>query len=437
MNQPPQDGRPLPGGAVRLLGAALAACALLPGCGRPAPAVPAAPAANAPAGPAFDANAAFPRPVQWPRPEPRADEPLAAAARDETVRRDAEAIRAECQRAAGGDWQRWQRDTASYRAALKANLDALKTFESPKLRRPECRYEALEGRNGFPLFEVGARDYLAFLHDPALLDDFRKDRPVVAAHRWLREKGIDLVFVPVPKMTEVYAEHFLDPCPPDGVLAPHVRQTLLEMLDAGVEVVDGFALFRRQRDTDAEYLYNTADSHWAPRGMRVAAKELADRIVRYGFGARARYGLPIVKSAPGPYGTPGTPGADPRAIITTQNGWVALAEEQQKRAAKVQPTSQAHVTLLNGRELLDNIESPVVLIGNSFVPGFREQLVKELNLLVNCRWRGGATTEEFVDFLREPELLKNCRVLVWVSTEQHLTNFKPLPPPIAAYAGAK
>jgi hypothetical protein len=398
--------------------------------------VPAIPASEPP-GQSFDPNQANPRPVLWPGPEPKEADPPATAARERIIRRDADAIRAECRRAAGGDWERWQRDTAPYRAALKARLDVLKTFESPKLRRPECRYEALEGRDGFPLFEVGARDYLAFLHDPALLDDFRKDRPVVAAHRWLREKGIDLVFVPVPKMAEVYAEHFLEPCPEDGVTAPHVRRTLLEMLDDGVEVVDGWALFRAQRETDAEYLYNTADSHWAPRGMRVMAKELADRIVRYRFGARARYGLPIVKTEPGPYGTPGTPGADPRASVITQNGWVALGEEQQERAAKVQPTSQAHVTLLNGREPLDNIESPVVLIGNSFVPGFREQLVKELNLLVNCRWRGGATTEEFVDFLREPELLKNCRVLVWVSTEQHLTNFKPLPPPIAAYARGK
>ncbi len=423
---------------VARLGAALAACAFLPACGsRTGPAVPAVPAVERGVEQKFDPETANPRPVLLPPPEPKEAEPRAAAAREAVIRRDADAIRAECQRAAGGDWERWQRDTAPYRAALKAKIDALKTFEKTNVNTPEGLVEPLVGRDGFPLFEVDARNYLRCLYEPESLDGFRKDRPVLAAHRWLREKGIDLIFVPVPKMTEVYAEHFLDPCPPGGVIAPHVRKTLLELLDAGIEVVDGLPLYRAVRDADAEYLYNTADSHWAPRAMRVTAKQIADRVLRYKFGARARYGVPIVRAEPGPYGRPGVPVSDPQESITGQNGWAALSDEQQKRAAKVQTTSMARVTLLDGREPPNNAESAVVLIGNSFTPHFKEQLVKELNLLINTRWRAGTTTEDFFDFLREPELLKNCRVVVWLSTESHLTKFKPLPPPVAAYADAK
>jgi hypothetical protein len=424
------------------LGAALAACALLPACSRKEPAVPAVSVApSVPAGESrvaqqFDPETANPRPVLWPKPVPKEEEPLAAAAREAVIRRDADAIRAECQRAAGGDWERWQRDTAPYRAALKAKIDALKTFDKPKIQLPEFTYQALEGRDSFPLFEVGARDYLYYLYEPKSLDGFRKSRPVLAAHRWLREKGIDLIFVPIPKMTELYVEHFLDPCPPDGVIAPHVRQTLLELLDAGVEVVDGYPLYRALRDTDAEYLYNTADSHWAPRAMRIMAKEVADRIVRYKFGVRARYGIPVVKTEFAPYGVPLAPGEDPRPGIASQYGWSTLSYEQQQRAAKAQTTSMSHVTLLDGREPF-SAESPVVIIGNSFVPYFNEQLAKETNQLINTRWRASTTTEDFGDFLREPELLKNCRVVVWISTEKHLTDYKPLPPPVAAYADAK
>jgi hypothetical protein len=413
-------------------GVALAACASLAACGRTGPVAPAVPAGSSverAVEQKFDPATANPRPVLWPKPEPGGDDTRAAAARETAVRRDADAIRAECRRAAGGDWERWQRDTTPYRAALKAKLDALKTLDEPKVKLPEFGYQALEGRNGFPLFEVGAREYLHYLYEPASLDAFREGRPVVAAHRWLREKGIDLVFIPLPKMTEVYAEHFLDPCPADGVLAPHVRQTLLEMLDAGVEVVDGFALFRPLRD--AGYLYNTADPHWSPRGMRIMAKEVADRIERYEFGARARHGPPVVKTELARYGFPLAPGQDPLPNVSSQYGWSTLSLEQQRRAARAQTTSTPHVTLLDGGEPY-SADSPVVLVGNSFVPYFQEQLVKELNLPVNARWRGGATTEDFGDFLREPESLKNCKVLVWLSTEQHLANFKPLPPPIAA-----
>jgi SGNH hydrolase-like domain, acetyltransferase AlgX len=419
------------------LGAALAACAFLPACGsRTGPAVPAVPAVERGFEQKFDPETANPRPVLLPPPEAKEAEPYAVAAREAVIRRDADAIRAECQRAAGGDWERWQRDTAPYRAALKAKIDALKTLENPKGNSPEGRVEPLAGRDGFPLFEVDARKYLRCLYEPESLDGFRKDRPVLAAHRWLRERGIDLIFVPVPKMTEVYAEHFLDPCPPDGVIAPHVRKTLLELLDAGVEVVDGFPLYRSVRDADAEYLYNTADSHWTPRGMRIMAKEVADRIVRYKFGARARYGIPIVKTEFVPYGFPLAPGEDPRPGIGSQYGWSTLSYEQQQRAAKVQTTSMSHVTLLDGREPF-SVESPVVIIGNSFVPYFNEQLAKETNLTINTRWRASTTTEDFGDFLREPELLRNCRVLVWISTEKHLTDYKPLPPPVAAYADAR
>ncbi len=408
-------------------GVALAACLVLPACGnRPDPAATADPATVAPP-PAV----ARPKP---PPPVPPPPEPGVVAARAEVIRRDATAIRAECQRAAGGDWDKWQRDTAPFRAALKAKVDALKTFDPPRAPWLDSRYEALEGRDGFPLFEVGAREHLRYLYDPAALDGFRRDRPVAAAHRWLHGQGVDLIFVPVPKMTEVYAEHFLDPCPPDGVVAPHVRRTLLELLDDGVEVVDGYRLFRPARRPDPEYLYNTADPHWAPKAMTLMAKEVARRVARYRFGAEARSAAPVVNAAPGKFFIPGSAAAEPHGDVTGQYGWPALGERQRERAAAAQTTVWTQVTLPDGRVPPDDRDSPVVLIGNSFAPQFRELLVKELNLLIRTRWRAAATTEVFADFLREPELLDGCRVVVWVVSDRHLPDFRPLPAEIAAEA---
>jgi hypothetical protein len=70
------------------------------------------------------------------------------------------------------------------------------------------------------------------------------------------------------------------------------------------------------------------------------------------------------------------------------------------------------------------------VIGHSYVPGFREHLVKELNLLVATRAFPAATTEFFADFLRNPETLARTRVVVWVTTEQQLAQFRPMPAPI-------
>jgi hypothetical protein len=362
--------------------------------------------------------------------EPRVPEPRAVAARANSIQRDADSIAAECA-AHGGDWQRWQRDTGIYRNALRKSVESLKDFEDAASRSGLTKYAALAGRDGFPLFEIGAREQLIHLYDPSSLDQFRQEKSVVAASRWLHERGVDLIFVPIPKMAEIYIEHFLDPSPQDGIIAPDVRKTLLELLEQDVEVVDCFPLFRALRDQAPDYLYNSADTHWGPRAMRIAAKQIADRIARYRFGATARYGLPIVKSVPASYSmNPGFRTVDDAVVL--QNGWNALTPAQKSTAALVQSDTTNLVTLLDGRKPPHDLQSPVLLIGHSYVPSFREQLVRELNLLINTSTSNDQTTEAFASFLRQPELLEHCRVLVWITTDLHMTRFRPMPKPILA-----
>jgi hypothetical protein len=381
----------------------------------------------------YDTTKGVPQPDS-PRPkDPRTPEPQAVAARAKFIREGADAIAAECQQAAGGDWDKWQQITAAYRTALKGRLDSLKTIDSSRPPEALDRFEALEGMNDFPLFEIGAREQLCHLYDPEKLAAFRRERAVVAAQRWLAERGIDLIFVPVPKMTEVYIEHFLEPCPADGIMAPHIRRTLLELLQNDVEVVDSFQLLRRMRNVDTEYLYDTADTHWAPRAMRIMAKHLADRIERYRFGAQARYALPIVKSTLGPYGL-SFYRADIGKVFPLQNGWAAISSEQQKRAISAQTTIGVSVAAPDQKTIVADPQSPVVLIGHSYVKYFGEQLVRELNMRVQSFWTDNGTTESFGDFLRDPNMLANCRVVVWMTTEQHMTRFQPLPPAIKSYA---
>jgi hypothetical protein len=421
------SGREFRNRALRRLAlvAACSACASLPGCGNPEQtATPVA----IPVPAAVNAAGSAPPPVPPHEPVDRKPEPRAIKARADAIRRTKEEILAECQNAAAGDWGRWQRETASYRAALKTKVERLKTIEPLRSADMEAKYEVLEGKDDFPLFEVAPREYLHFLYDQDSLNAFRKDRPVVAAHRWLRDRGIDLIFVPVPKMTEIYIESFVDPCPADGIIAPHVRRTLLELLNEDVEVVDAFPLYRSLKDADSEYLYNSADSHWAPRAMRILAKELADRIERYKFGASARFGMPITKSTPGPYSINGIYGDAGSAM---QNGWLALNPHQQELAEAAEPVLHPHTTLPDGQLLPEDPHSPVMIIGHSYVANFREDLIREINLLINTRARAGQTTEAFKDFLREPELINSCKVVVWITTEQHMPIFKALPPGIA------
>jgi hypothetical protein len=389
---------------------------------------PDAPPPEAPPPPKYDAATAFPQVHREAvAPVKRDPEPRAVEARAKVINDDRAAIDAECQRAAAGDWARWEKQTEPYRDALKVKVDALKVLR-PNTSNPDAAREALAGRDNFPLFEISAKINLNYLCEPEALGPFRKSRAVEAANLWLRRQGIDLIFVPVPKMAEVYMEHFLEPCPPDGVVAPQIRHTLLELLESDVEVVDGLRLFRSLRDDgDDEYLYNTCDTHWAPRGMRAMAKEIADRISRYHFGSRARLALPIFRTVPGPYDINGSLGG-----IGSKDGWSSLSREQQERARPAQTTNLAEVKTLDGEPLRDDPTSAVYVVGHSYVPKFQDQLARELNMPIHAWSVAGQTTGFFSEFLRAPEVLNHCRVLVWVTTEQHLTHFGTMPPPIMA-----
>jgi SGNH hydrolase-like domain, acetyltransferase AlgX len=369
---------------------------------------------------AYDASKGFPRPGETCPPNRQWPEPKAVAARQATIRQTAAAIQAECRAAADGDWDRWELQTAPYRSALKTRVVALKP-------RPDAAYspgyEVLEGRDGFPLVEVDSRLGTAHLVDPAILDSFRKSRTVVAADRWLRRRGTELIFVPVPKMTEVYIEHFID-APADGIVAPQTRHALLELLEANVEAIDCFTRFRELRQPCPDYLYNAADTHWAPRGMRIMAREIADRVARYSFGTAARFALPIVRCVPGPYSF--------KELRAQKEGfgYSLLSAKQREQVEHVQTTNQAEARLLDGRPVRDDPASPVLLIGNSYVWEFREQLVKELNLLVRTSYNESQTTDAFADFLREPHALDGVRVVVWITTSEQLAHFKAMPPPV-------
>jgi hypothetical protein len=334
-------------------------------------------------------------------------------------------LRAECQRNAGGEWDEWVRKLAGVRAELKSKIAALKPLHPKAEGYFEARSAVLEGRNKFPLLEIAPEYYLKYLVSPESTDQFRKERPIVAAARWLRSRGIDVIFVPVPKMTEVYPEYFVDSCPQDRIVAPHIRRLILELLEADVEVVDLLPLFLKERDKDPEPLYLPADPHWGPRGQALAARAIADRLRRYDFIQTAQAGTAIWKAVNTPY-----------LPVEACAAFTALSSEQQQRALAVHPRFHLSVSDMKGAPLLSP-DSPVMFIGDSYIAGLFDQVGRKINLPPHVEHHGGETTHAFKDFLREPSLLKNCKVVVWVNCNTSLQAAWPLPPVIKANLEAR
>ena len=117
-------------------------------------------------------------------------------------------------------------------------------------------------------------------------------------------------------------------------------------------------------------------------------------------------------------------------------GWSALSKSQQQLAKSVQTTTMTEVCFWDGQPLTEDSESPVLVVGNSYAIHFREQLALQLNMPIRSHAGHGMGTGAFNDFLREPELLNGIRVVVWITTQQHMIGFKPLPPAILAAAEA-
>jgi hypothetical protein len=256
---------------------------------------------------------------------------------------------------------------------------------------------------------------LVLVLDPDSLHTMRAEKVVLAGADWLRKRGIELIFVAVPQMTEVYIEHFLNPCPADGVVAAHLRRAFLELLDDDIEVVDAFQPLRASRQPAPDYLYASADQHWSSRGQRIVATAVAGRLARYPFCQQA-LARPTIVAIAG-FGD----------VQIRQAGYAALTEDQRRRAIAAQNlVPMTRIVLADGNEPADDPESPIMLVGDSFAAGFREELMRATNLRLRTKRGDGNTSQWFTDFLRETDLLDGVRVVVWVQSEQHMANVRPL-----------
>ena len=100
----------------------------------------------------------------------------------------------------------------------------------------------------------------------------------------LRSRDVDFLLVNIPSRLQVYPELLMELPESEGFagMAPGTTRTLLDLVDAGVEVLDLMPAFIRERayeDRDELFLhYNT---HWTPRAIELAAQQIADRLRQY------------------------------------------------------------------------------------------------------------------------------------------------------------
>jgi len=231
----------------------------------------------------------------------------------------------------------------------------------------------------------------------------------------LAERGIRLLLVPAPGKPSVY---------PDRITAraarlerpvyEHAQGAMTQLQQAGIEIVDLFGLFDRNRATTALYLRQ--DTHWSPEGMQLAAKTVAERLL--GSGAIAKGSInytlkPVTLKRHG----------DVLRMARSQQVMNAFEPEQVECSQVVREDT--------GEKYKDDPESQVLVMGDSFLriyerdepgsAGFTAHLAHELGMPVTSIINdGGASTLVRQELNRKPEFLRNKKIVVWEFVERDL-----------------
>lgn len=313
-----------------------------------------------------------------------------------------------------GSWEKWARSLKTCHRQIRRRL---------KKRPKELR--TLIGRDGF-LFYRNSLDYVVggdLQQQPRNKNPF----PVIVEFKdFLKELGVDFLLVPVPTKAEVFPDKLLSgglDVKQLPVLNPYGRKILLELARAGVEVVDllpAFLKARGQRRPDEETLYQAQDTHWTDRGLRLAAGIVAERIKRYPW-------YPDLAESAVDFTVEKVVFSWPGDLVSR------LAPEEQPSYPPARLVGHK-VKFPDGKLYEDAVESPIVVLGDSFTGVFQRtpcrnagvsaHIAREirypLDLVMNY---GGGPGVRKTLLRRGVEDLKQRRLVIWMFTARDMYNY--------------
>ena len=329
------------------------------------------------------------------------------AARRQSIKSSMDAILAECQTSADGDWRKWFDALAPFRERLSAEMNHASRFNTRKGPHPA---PFLIAKGNPPLLaSVFAGRYL----NPPTADpvEWAEHVSSVAAlkatRNWLKTRGVDLIVVPVPTVLDVYPDRFVNAptVPENRIVQPHVRKLFYDLLKSDVEVVDLLPLFLEARKRNDEPLFLVGDIHWGPPAWRITAQALAARLRRYQFVNEAAHQPPVFVSKRTP-----RPAMTPPTLL-----WEYLSpSERQAIGNYLQPEYDA-ISRVDGKPA-DPKTSPVVILGDSFAPMISLQLSQAINLAVATHSVDGASLQPLKEMLRTQNAVSEAKVVIWIAS---------------------
>ena len=310
----------------------------------------------------------------------------------------------------GGSWEAWADSLLRFQVGVRGLLQDMPGEQT-----------GVAGREGW-LFFKGDLQYL-LARDLREQPEGKNPWPAIIDFRdQLAERNVDLLLVIIPTKAEVYPEKLTAHAPgAEGPwVAPYGRKFMSELDAAGVEVVDLLPAFMAERDAAEEPLYMPQDTHWTNRGLRLAARLIAQRVREYDWYAQS--------------GADGDRYSTRPATCTRLGDIVGMLPEAERAGYPPMQLAAEQVMGADGALYVDDPASPVVMLGDSFTgvfqfedckhAGLSAHLAKELGLPIDLIMAQGSGPRIRGQLARRgPEGLAQKRLVIWTMVSRDLHNY--------------
>ncbi len=250
--------------------------------------------------------------------------------------------------------------------------------------------------------------------------DWADPIPAIADfHRQLRERGIELLLVPVPPKAGLYPEKLgLDATLGPASTTPYLQQFYRELRERDIQVLDLSTTFAQPPETARGPVYCKTDSHWSGLGCVLAAGAIAERV-------KAKLTMPATRK---------DYVAEWKEAVINGDLSALLPHDVSKPGAE--KISVRAISEKSGSGVQPDANSPVLIMGDSHTLVFHEFLSERAGLLDQLAHelgfapdligtRGSGATAVRVSLFRkaksDPNYLAKKKMVVWCFAAREFT----------------
>jgi hypothetical protein len=243
---------------------------------------------------------------------------------------------------------------------------------------------------------------------------------IVDFNKQLKDRGIQLLLVPVPPKAEIYPDKILPEVRVSGSdLTPLMGSFYDELRSQGVDVLDLAPSFLAYRSKEQEAVFCQTDTHWSGIGCVLAAQAIA---------AKIRAKVPELRSK-GDY-------ASDWVNLSIDGDLGGLLSAKIPKPGPESVRVRSVVSKATGTAIIPDPNSPVLLLGDSFTlvfhdfyatnAGLLDQLAVELGFVPDViGTRGSGATPVRISLFRrtakDPGFLDKKKIVIWCFAAREFT----------------